>query len=74
MSPRKRIVNAARILPLIGLVLFLPPYIRIFDQPAFIAGIPLLHFAIFGFWLAGIVLTGIVARRLAGHTSDEDQD
>lgn len=66
MSPERRTRDAALVLPLIGILIFLPPYIRIFDQNAFLAGIPVLFIYIFMLWFIGIVLTAIVARRLVG--------
>jgi hypothetical protein len=64
MRPGKRLRDLAVILPLGGIILLLPPYVRIFDQPLFLAGIPLLYIYIFAVWLTGIVLTGLVARHL----------
>ncbi len=65
MSPRRRLRDIALLLPIGALILFLPPYIRIFSQPSFVFGVPLLHVYIFSAWLIGIVLTGLVARRFA---------
>ena len=65
MKPSKRIADTALILPVCGTVLFLPPYIQIFDQELEIAGIPFLYVALFSIWVIGILLTAIVARRLS---------
>lgn len=64
MNRYGRLRDLAVLLPLGALLIFLPPYINIFDQPLLIFGIPLLPFAIFLFWLIGIVLTAVVARAL----------
>lgn len=60
----KRARDAAVLLPLGAVLLFMPPYVRLLDQPGFVAGVPLLHAWIFAIWLIGIVLTGLLARRL----------
>lgn len=65
MKPFKRISDTALVLPVCGTVLFLPPYIQIFDQDLQIAGIPFLYIALFSIWVIGIVLTAIVARHLS---------
>ena len=67
----RRARDAAIVLPLGAVLLFLPPYVRLLDQPGFIFNIPLLHAYIFVLWLIGIVLTGLLARRLAREAADE---
>jgi hypothetical protein len=52
------------ILPLGGLLLLMPPYISIFDQPVFLAGVPMLPACIFIAWMTGIGLTAWLARRI----------
>lgn len=64
MQPGKRLRDVAVILPLGGILLLMPPYVRIFDQPVFVAGIPLLFIYLFAVWLIGIALTGYIAHRL----------
>jgi len=59
-----RLRDLAVLLPVGALLIFLPPYIGIFDQPVLVLGIPLLPLAIFVFWLVGIGLTAVVARAL----------
>lgn len=61
----RRARDAAIILPLGAVLLFVPPYVSLFDQPGFLFNIPLLHIYIFVLWLVGIVLTALLARRLA---------
>ncbi|MEM7445230.1 MAG: hypothetical protein AAF414_18055 [Pseudomonadota bacterium] len=73
MSLRNRIRDLAVILPVGALAIFVPPYIRVFDQPMTLLGIPLLLFAIFAAWLVGIVLTMSLSRMLARELPDEDQ-
>lgn len=70
MQPERRIRDAALLLPLIGTLIFLPPYIRIFDQDATLGGVPILFIYIFLFWLIGIVLTALVARHLVHDDRD----
>ncbi|MEQ9814964.1 MAG: hypothetical protein RLO50_19465 [Azospirillaceae bacterium] len=64
MTRHGRLRDLAVLLPVGALLIFLPPYVDIFDQPILVLGIPLLPFAIFVLWLVGIVLTAIVARAL----------
>ncbi|MEQ9327074.1 MAG: hypothetical protein RJQ21_07250 [Rhodospirillales bacterium] len=63
-----RIRDLALLAPLISLLLFMPPYIAIFDQPVFVFGIPLLLVFIFAVWIVGIIITGLIARRYARST------
>jgi len=67
----RRARDAAIILPLGAVLLFLPPYVRLFDQPGFLFNIPLLHAYIFVLWLVGIVLTAMLARRLSREADAE---
>lgn len=63
-----RIRDLALLAPLVCLLLIMPPYIAIFDQPVFVFGIPLLLVFIFTVWIVGIVVTGLIARRYARTT------
>jgi len=74
VSIHNRIRDLAVILPIGALAIFLPPYIRIFDQPVTVAGIPLLPFAIFSAWLIGIGLTAFISRSLARASAEEQAD
>lgn len=68
----KPIKDSAVILPLIGLVLFIPPFIQIFDVGGSIFGIPIFLAGITLVWVLGIALTALVSRRLL--KSDFDRD
>lgn len=71
----RHVRDAAVLLPLGGALLFLPPYVQVFDQGAMVFGVPLLHVYLFGIWFAGIVLTALLSRRLArrlGEPAGED--
>lgn len=74
MNVRNRVRDLAIILPIGALAIFMPPYIRIFDQPVTVFGIPLLPFAIFAAWLIGIGLTAFISRSLARASGDELDD
>lgn len=71
MKLRASMRDLAIILPLGALAIFLPPYLRVFDQPVAVFGIPLLPLAIFVAWLVGIVLTLLLARRLTRASADD---
>ena len=66
--------DAALLLPLAGLLLLMPPYIRVFDQPAFFAGVPLLYIYIFCLWLVGILLSALLSRTLKRRLDAADMD
>jgi hypothetical protein len=57
--------DAARLLPLIGLFLLLPPVIAPFAVSVDIAGVPLLVIYLFAAWLGLIVAAALLARALA---------
>ena len=57
MYQSRRTRDAAFVLPVVMLILLMPPYLGVFDQRGFIAGIPVLHVYIFSVWLAGIAVT-----------------
>lgn len=65
MRPTRRLRDAALLVPIGCLLLFMPPYVGVFDLPEFLFGIPLLHIFIFSVWLIGIVLTALIANRMA---------
>ncbi|PJI38533.1 hypothetical protein [Ferrovibrio sp.] len=64
MSPRRRNRIFALLLPVVGLILFMPPYLRIPSRAEHLFGMPVLHVYIFLLWLIAVVLTAIVSRRL----------
>jgi peptidoglycan/LPS O-acetylase OafA/YrhL len=49
---------------LLGLLLLLPPVLVIFNQPARIAGVPVLYLYLFFAWAILIGLTAAVTRRI----------
>lgn len=61
-----RRLDLLRILPVLGVLLVMPPVLTLFDRPVTIFGVPLLVVYVFGVWLCGIVITGLVARLAAG--------
>lgn len=73
-KPSNRLRDAALIVPVGGVVLFLPPYVRIFDQDGTVLGIPFLHVALFTCWLIGIVLTALLARLLIRSAAADDDE
>jgi putative effector of murein hydrolase LrgA (UPF0299 family) len=60
-----RIRDAAALLPVLGLVLFMPPVVTLFAAAyADVAGVPLVVVYVFGTWLALIVAAAWLSRRL----------
>lgn len=70
----RRLRDAALLLPLGCTLLFLPPYISVFDQDVAVFGVPLLHVYLFGVWLGAIVLTAALSRRLARSMEEPSPD
>jgi hypothetical protein len=59
-----RILDVARILPIVGMVLLMPPLIELFVADRWIGGVPLIVAYVFGVWLALIACAAWLARRL----------
>jgi hypothetical protein len=62
--------DAARLLPVIGLFLLLPPVIAPFAAPVDVAGVPLLVLYLFAVWLGLIVAAMRLSRALAPASED----
>ncbi|MEL6678505.1 MAG: hypothetical protein AAFQ51_07350 [Pseudomonadota bacterium] len=69
-DPRARWRDAALLLPLVGLLLFLPPLISVFFSTRPVLGVPLIVAYVFGAWLALICLTAWLSRRLTDTDGD----
>ena len=65
-AARARLRNAAVLLPFVGLLLLMPPFIGLFPPTVLLAGIPVLVLYVFGVWAVLIVLAALLARRLPG--------
>jgi hypothetical protein len=60
-----RLRDAAVLLPVLGLVLFMPPVITLFAAAgAGVAGVPLVVVYVFGTWLGVIIAAAALSRRL----------
>jgi len=64
-KPAASVQDAAVVVPLAALLLFMPPFISLFAAPVSVFGIPLVVLYMFGVWAALILLTRWLARRLA---------
>lgn len=60
-------------LPIAMVVLLMPPVLLLFDRHVLIGGIPLLHVYLFVVWLAFILATRWLARRLTKSTEPADE-
>ena len=60
----QRAREAARLLPLIGLFLLLPPVIALFAAPIDVGGVPLLVLYFFAVWLGLVVAAALLGRSL----------
>lgn len=63
-SGRKERLTAAFLL---GLLLFMPPFLAVASRDVTVAGIPLLYAWLFGGWLVLIVLLALVVERSSNH-------
>jgi hypothetical protein len=68
-----RILDVARILPIVGMVLLMPPLIELFVADRWIGGVPLIVAYVFGVWLALIACAAWLARRLGKPAVDEGE-
>ncbi len=59
-----RLADRAFVLPVAAFFLLTPPILSIFNQPALVFGIPLLHVYCFAVWLAAIACGGWLSRRM----------
>lgn len=64
MRARRRLENAALILPIFGAVLIVPPLIAVFNAPALVFGVPLAAVYLFAVWGLLIGLTAALGPRL----------
>jgi hypothetical protein len=64
--------DAARLLPIFGLFLLMPPVISLFAVPADVAGVPLLVLYLFAVWLALVLGAALLGRLLEPRTAPED--
>jgi hypothetical protein len=58
----QRAREAARLLPLVGLFLVLPPMIALFAVPVDVAGVPLLVVYFFAVWLGLVLAAALLGR------------
>ncbi len=58
-----RVRDAAALLPVLGLVLFMPPVITLFAAGAGVGGVPLIVVYVFGTWLSLIAAAALLSRR-----------
>ena len=63
-GPSTRARDAARVLPVIGAVLLMPPLLTLFVADISVLGLPLVVVYLFGVWLALIVCAALLAPRL----------
>lgn len=70
MARLERTNERAFVLPIAGLLLFVPPLIGLFDGSATVAGIPLILLYVFGGWLLLIAAAQRLARRLLAESRE----
>ena len=65
MIPRNRTIDRLGALFFLGLVLFLPPVLLVFNRPERVLGVPILFLYIFCAWAAVIVLAKLATRGMS---------
>ena len=70
----RRLRDVAVVLPVVLLLTFLPPYIRIFDQNGLLGGLPLLLVYIFGIWSIAILASALLGHRLSRSETEKAND
>jgi hypothetical protein len=71
MIPEGRLSDRSFVLTVVTLILLTPPIVELFDVPAFLFGVPLLHLYCFGVWLLAIVVGARLATRLNAARTDQ---
>jgi len=66
--------DAARVLPMVGVVLLMPPVVTLFAADAAIGGVPLIVVYLFCTWLALIGCAAWLARRLSASEAARPDD
>lgn len=66
----RRLRDAALFLPILGVVAYTTPFLRIFTADVLVFGIPLIFVFVYGGWLALILLGRALAQRLRADDGD----
>lgn len=69
-----RLADRALVLMFVTFILLTPPIIGIFDIPALVFGIPLLHVYCYATWLAAIACGGWLATRMNAGQAEAGDD
>jgi len=64
MGERRKLENAAFVLPLFGALLLIPPLANVFNRDVMIFGVPLEVIYLFGVWTALIGITAFLSQRM----------
>jgi len=65
MPDRRKIVGGMFVLTSAGFLLLVPPLVHVFNHDLAVFGVPQIVFYLFGVWLALIVGTAVLTRRLS---------
>lgn len=61
---RQKLRDAALVLPVFGLILFMPPFVGLFGGADATGGVPAIALYLFGVWAVLIALSALLSRRL----------
>jgi len=73
MTGPKKIAFLAKILPVIGVILILPPLVSIANSQTTIFGFPSIITYLFAVWIFLIVAAYLLQRKLPSHTSEQSK-
>ena len=62
MYRKRRNIERQVALFLLGVIMFVPPLLVVFDRPVRVGGIPVLYLYLFGAWTVLIALTALMSR------------
>lgn len=76
MPDRRKIVGGMFVLTAAGFLLLVPPLVHVFNHEVTVFGVPQIVFYLFGVWLALIVGTAVLTRKLqrdAGESAPSEE-
>jgi len=74
MTGQKKIAFLAKLLPIVGLVFFLPPLVSIADINTQIFGFPAIIAYLFAVWLLVIIAAYFLQKKLPSHVPEQSEE
>lgn len=73
MPSRRKLENAAFVLPVFGAALIVPPLINVFNVPMMVGGVPVEVIYLFAVWTLMIGATAWLSRHMGHGTSNDGE-